>query len=77
MPTRLHQWRKSQGLTQDEVAALTGYSTPTICRLETGRHELRPLAKVRFARSLRVPLRDLFEFAEPSMVDEEDSLTMT
>lgn len=49
----------------DEVAALTGYCEATISLIERGKRELRPLDKVRFARSLRVPLRDLFEFSEP------------
>lgn len=70
MATQLRAWRERHGLTMDEVAALTGYCEATISRLERGERQLRPLDKVRFARSLRVPLRELFEFAEPDMTEE-------
>lgn len=68
--SRLRQWRIDQGLTIDEVAALTGYSDASISRIERGLRSLRPLDKVRFARSLGVSLRDLFDLAQRTEAEE-------
>lgn len=71
MPNQLRQWRMEHHLTQDEVAALTGYTAATISRLENGDRHLRPLDKVRFARLLGVPLRVLFEVPKTMGEDGE------
>ena len=75
MESRLREWRKAQNLTLDEVAALTGYSEVSVSLIERGKRKLRPLDKVKFARSLGVPLRTLFEFEEPEPVDLEEVST--
>jgi XRE family transcriptional regulator, regulator of sulfur utilization len=59
-PSRLRAWRKSQGLTLQEVADLTGYSTAMISRAERGEREPSTAAKVKIARRLRVRISELF-----------------
>ncbi len=61
---RLRLWRVREGLTLDEVSALTGVSVSMLSRAERGQRQLAPLTKVRVARCLDVPLRDLFEVEE-------------
>ncbi len=75
--SRLRDWRTEHGLTLDEMGALTGYSDASVSRIERGERSLRPLDKVRFARSLRVPLRDLFDFADPMEVETEEKRSMS
>lgn len=72
MASRLHEWRTAHGLTLDEMGALTGYSVASISRIERAERPMRPLDKIRFARSLRVPLRDLFDFEEPAVDQAEE-----
>lgn len=59
--SRLRGWREAEGLTLPEVAALTGVSVAMLSRVERGKRQMRPKAKVMFARCLGVPLRELFE----------------
>lgn len=56
---RLAALRESRGLTQDELAHQAGVSEKTVSRLENGRNdpELDTLRK--FAKALKVELRDL------------------
>jgi transcriptional regulator with XRE-family HTH domain len=61
MATKLRKWREANGLIQPEVAWLTGYSVPMISLLESGERDLKPLAKIRFARRLGVPPSELFD----------------
>lgn len=62
--SRLRQWRVDAGLSQDDVADLTGMSKAMVSRVERGERELAPLTKVRFARRLGVRVADLFEVEE-------------
>jgi transcriptional regulator with XRE-family HTH domain len=66
--SRLRRWRLTQGLTQDEVAGLTGFSESMFSRAERGERVFSPMAKVRIARALQVRVADLFE---PDEGDEE------
>jgi len=59
--TRLRHWRETTGLTLDEVADLTGVSKPMLSRAERGERRLAPLTRVKVARRLGVPVRELFE----------------
>jgi len=58
---RLRLWRVESGLTQDEVADLSGLSKAYISRMERGEREPRPLTKVKIARRLGVQVSDLFD----------------
>jgi transcriptional regulator with XRE-family HTH domain len=66
LKNRLRRWRVSHGLTLDEVADLTGYSTAMFSRAERGERTFAPLAKVQVARALGVRVADLFEVEEPN-----------
>jgi transcriptional regulator with XRE-family HTH domain len=61
LSSRFRIWRVDAGLTQEEVADLTGYSVAMISRVERGERQLRPEAKVRLSRRLGVRVADLFE----------------
>ena len=58
---RLRLWRVESGLTQDEVADLSGLSKAYISRIERGEREPRPLTRVKIARRLGVQVADLFD----------------
>jgi transcriptional regulator with XRE-family HTH domain len=57
---RLREWRTAQGLTLQVTADLTGYDISTISRVERGQLDLRPMARVEFARRLGVRLAEIF-----------------
>jgi transcriptional regulator with XRE-family HTH domain len=59
--TKLKMWRKTHGLTQQELADLTGLSQGYVSHLEAGERTLPPLERVRFARAVGASVRDLFE----------------
>lgn len=69
--TRLAAWRRSNGLTLDDVAGLTGLSPSVISRAERKLLALKPLTKVRVARALGVSVATLFEpeMTEAALVD--------
>jgi transcriptional regulator with XRE-family HTH domain len=58
---RFRRWRLANELTLAEVADLVGISVAMVSRVERGERVLAPLTKVRVARRLGVPLRELFE----------------
>lgn len=60
-PNRFRRWRIENGLTQDEVADLTGLSKTMVSRAERGYRGFAPLTKVQIARSLGVSISTLFE----------------
>jgi transcriptional regulator with XRE-family HTH domain len=60
-PNRLRMWRTEQGFSLDELADLTGLSKSMLSRLERGERGLSAAAKVKIARRLEVPIRELFE----------------
>jgi transcriptional regulator with XRE-family HTH domain len=57
---RVRLWRATAGYTLEEVADLTGISASVLSRVERGQRGLKPETKVRMARCLGVPVRDLF-----------------
>jgi transcriptional regulator with XRE-family HTH domain len=60
----LRVWRLDHDLSLEEMAGLTGLSKSMLSRAERGERCLAPLTKVKVARRLGVPLRDLFEVEE-------------
>lgn len=62
--TRLRQWRLDKGLSLEEVYGLSGISPAMLSRVERGQRELAPLTKVKLARALGVPVRELFDVAD-------------
>jgi transcriptional regulator with XRE-family HTH domain len=66
---RLRLWRAQEGLTLEEVGDLTGLSPAMLSRVERGERQLAPLTRVRVARCLGVPVRELFEVVE--VADDE------
>ena len=56
---RIKALRQQNGLTQAQLAALTGFKRPNIARLEAGTHVPSILLLERLAHALRVPLSDL------------------
>lgn len=63
---RLRQWRVDAGLSQDDVADLTGLSKSMVSLVERGMRELAPMTKVRVARGLGVRISELFGAEEVS-----------
>lgn len=61
LKNRLRLWRAHAGLTLEEVSDLTGLSPAMLSRVETGQRQLAPMTRVRVARCLGVPIRDLFD----------------
>jgi transcriptional regulator with XRE-family HTH domain len=59
--TPLRRWRAREGLTLEEVADLSGYSTAMLSRAERGEREFSPRAKVQLARALGCRIADLFD----------------
>ncbi len=60
-PHPLRRWRKERGLTLRDLSHLTGLDIGTISRAERGLSVPSWQTKVRLARSLRVPLGNLFD----------------
>lgn len=51
---RLKEHRKRRGLTQEELATLSGVSRPTIAALELGYRQAYPRTTHKLARALKV-----------------------
>ena len=57
----LKRVRRLRGLSQQELAALSGVSQYTITEIETGRREPRPSTLRKLARALDVEVADFFQ----------------
>lgn len=68
LKNRLRLWRAQAGLTLEEVSDLTGVSPAMLSLVERGQRQLAPMTRVRVARCLGVPIRDLFEVEPPEEV---------
>lgn len=62
--SRLREWRINNNLTLEEESDLTGVSVSMLSLAERGLRNLRPATKVKIARRLGVPVRELFEVEE-------------
>lgn len=58
--SRLRQWRKAKGLTQEALAEQVGVSKPAISSWEKGRAQPRPARAAAVAKALGVPVQSLF-----------------
>ena len=58
--------RKSQGLTLEQLAGMTGASAATICRYERGRRSPRVAQLLKIAAALDVPPGALLDDPPPS-----------
>jgi transcriptional regulator with XRE-family HTH domain len=56
---RLKEYRERRGLTQEELALLSGVSRPTIAALELGYRRAYSRTAQKLARALKVKLEDL------------------
>jgi transcriptional regulator with XRE-family HTH domain len=72
--TRLKRWRVDQGLTLEEVAGLVGMSTAMLSLAERRLRKLSPMAKVKLARRLAVPVHLLFEPEDADPLEEASSV---
>jgi transcriptional regulator with XRE-family HTH domain len=65
---RIKTIRKLRGLTQEQLCAETGFSQPTVSRLESGDDSFTLRTVARLAAALHVPLSQLF--MKPEDFDE-------
>src|ERR1700722_16332347 len=75
---RLQSLREKRGLTQEELAAKIGRSVDTVGNIERGINATKLETGQRLARSLGIPLRDLFDIdagSQTSGPTERRSLT--
>jgi transcriptional regulator with XRE-family HTH domain len=66
--SKLSEYRKSKGLSQDELARLSGLTKTTIQNWENGRNLGAVLRVLKVCQELDVDIRDLFE------VEKEESV---
>ncbi|ADU22376.1 helix-turn-helix transcriptional regulator [Ruminococcus albus] len=60
MKNRIKELRKSQKLTQDELANAVGVSRQTINAIENDKYNPTLELAIKLARYLRIPVEDLF-----------------
>ncbi len=59
---RIKELRKAKGYTQEEIAELVNIEPPNISKIESGTHFPQPENLEKFAHSLNVSIKDLFDF---------------
>lgn len=64
MKNRLEEIRKSQGITQEELAASLEVSRQTVSSLENGRYNPSILLAFKIARYFRMSIEDIFIYEE-------------
>lgn len=64
MKNRIEEWRKAQGMTQQQLAALLGVSRQTIISLESGKYNPSILLAHKIAQTFGVRIEDIFLFEE-------------
>ena len=64
MKNRLEEIRKSQGITQEELAASLEVSRQTVGSLENGRYNPSILLAFKIARYFRMSIEDIFIYEE-------------
>ena len=62
--SKIHVYRATKRMTQQELADLTGVSRQTIMQLERNRYNPSMLLAYRIARVFDVTIEDLFDFEE-------------
>lgn len=58
---KVKYYRTFEGLSQRELASLSGTAASTICEIESGKRIPNVLLAVRIARALGVPVEDLWD----------------
>jgi putative transcriptional regulator len=61
---RLKHYRRQKGLTQEALARAVGVTRQTIIAVERGRHEPSVRLALEIARTLSVPIEELFWLKE-------------
>jgi transcriptional regulator with XRE-family HTH domain len=61
---RIAGLRSTNGLSQEALAAKSGYSTEFISLVERGRNSPSVAGLARIARALKVEIKDLFDFSK-------------
>ncbi len=64
MENRIREFREQHGMTQQEMARLTGVSRQTIISLENGRYNPSILLAFRIARLFGKPVEEVFMYRE-------------
>ena len=64
MKNRIEERRKTQGMTQQQLAALLGVSRQTIISLESGKYNPSILLAHKIAQTFGVNIEDIFLFEE-------------
>ena len=59
---RIAELRRAKGLSQEQLAAKTRYSTEFVSLVERGLNAPSVAGLARIARALKVEIKDLFEF---------------
>ena len=64
MKNRIEEKRKTQGMTQQQLASLLGVSRQTIISLESGKYNPSILLARKIAQTFGVRIEDIFLFEE-------------
>ena len=59
---RLKELRKSQGLTQEQLAEKIGMDTQNLCKMENGSHFPQTKNLYKIAKVLDIEVKDLFDY---------------
>jgi transcriptional regulator with XRE-family HTH domain len=71
--SKLSKYRKNRGLSQDDLAKLSGLTKTTIQNWENGRNLGAVLRVLKVCQELNVDIRDLFELDEEAKEVKEGS----
>ncbi len=74
MISKLSKYRKNKGLSQDDLAKLSGLTKTTIQNWENGRNLGAVLRVLKVCQELNVDIRDLFELGEETEEAKEKSV---
>jgi transcriptional regulator with XRE-family HTH domain len=72
--SKLSKYRKNKGLSQDDLAKLSGLTKTTIQNWENGRNLGAVLRVLKVCQELNVDIRDLFELGEETEEAKEKSV---
>lgn len=75
--SKIHVYRATKRMTQQELADLVGVSRQTIMQLERNRYNPSMLLAYGIAKVFGVTIEDLFDFSENQSVFEENEFSNT
>ena len=67
---RIKELRKSNGLTQEQLAEKLGMDTPNLCRMENGTHFPQTKNLVKLAEIFDIDIKELFDYEHIKTKDE-------